>query len=302
MEFKQLIYFERVAELGGFSKAAESLGLSQSALSQAIRHLEDQLRHTLLVRNGRGVALTDEGRLLLARSKDILEHVRRTEEEVRDFNRSPSGTVRLGCSHAVGTEAICQIVNIFRSRFERASLEVIEVKGSTAYEWLMAGRLDIGILYDPPPNSSIESMPIRQVPLYLASAASSTTIPINARVPFRSLQNHPLILPGNTQNAINQVLQRNAAKAGIKITPTMRVEGSAFILGLVEQGFGYSVLPQHSVRQSQFSTSIQINELVSPSLSWTLYLAMSKEHRITDLIKHTSEICIGVLKEERAVN
>lgn len=301
MEFKQLVYFERVAELGGFSKAAVSLGLSQSALSQAIRHLEDQLRQSLLVRNGRGIALTDEGRLLLARSKDILEHVRRTEEEVRDFNRSPSGTVRLGCSHAVGTEAICRIVKIFQSRFQRASLEVIEVKGSTAYEWLMDGRLDIGVLYDPPPNSFIESTPIRKVPLLLASPAARSMIDPDARVPFRQLENYPLILPGNTQNAINLVLQKSAAKAGIKITPFMRVQGSAFILGLVERGFGYSILPHHSVRQSRLADGIQINEVVSPTLTWTLSLAMSKKHRITELIKQTSDICIDALKDEPAV-
>ena len=78
----------------------------------------------------------------------------------------------------------------------------------------------------------------------------------------------------------------------------MRVEGSAFILGLVERGLGYTILPKHSVVQSPFARKLQLNEIVSPGLKWTLSLGLSKEHRITDLIKHTAEISMDVLRKD----
>ena len=66
MDLKQIEYFVHVAELGSFSKAAVVLDIAQPALSRQVRALETELREVLLLRNGRGVKLTDAGQRLLA--------------------------------------------------------------------------------------------------------------------------------------------------------------------------------------------------------------------------------------------
>ena len=68
MDLKQLKYFSHVAELGSFTRAAAVLLVAQPTLSREVRQLEVELRQTLLVRNGRGVAVTDAGKRLLAHS------------------------------------------------------------------------------------------------------------------------------------------------------------------------------------------------------------------------------------------
>src|SRR5688572_24957479 len=223
MDLRQLEYFQSVAELGGFSKAAAKLSVSQPALSKQIRQLEVELHQNLLLRNGRGVTLTDVGTLLLERAKDILDQVERTSQEIKDLKGSPTGKVILGCSHAVGTNAIASLVATFRKRFPRASLEIIEVKGWTAYEWLLSGRLDIGILYDPLTSPSIEITGLRVTPLYLVSPATSTTVKKSAKISVRQLSKLPLILPGSPR-AINMVLERAAAKVGVKFNPVLNIE------------------------------------------------------------------------------
>lgn len=72
MDLKQIEYFVRVAELGGFTRAAAALGIAQPALSRQVRLLEVELRQNLLARDGRGAVPTEAGRLLLAHGRGIL--------------------------------------------------------------------------------------------------------------------------------------------------------------------------------------------------------------------------------------
>ena len=74
MDLKQIEYFVRVAELGGFTRAAAALGIAQPALSRQVRLLEVELRQNLLARDGRGAVPTEAGRLLLAHGRSILHH------------------------------------------------------------------------------------------------------------------------------------------------------------------------------------------------------------------------------------
>ena len=82
MDLKQLEYFIRVAELGGFTRASIALDIAQPALSRQVRQLEVELGHTLLIRNGRGVTLTESGKQLLEHARGILYQVSRTREEL----------------------------------------------------------------------------------------------------------------------------------------------------------------------------------------------------------------------------
>src|ERR1700754_761233 len=102
MDIKQLEYFVRVAELGGFTKAAAVLAVAQPALSKQIRQLEVELQRNLLVRNGRGVSLTEEGAMLLSHAKGILEQVDRARQEIRDIQDLPIGKVVVAAPPAAG--------------------------------------------------------------------------------------------------------------------------------------------------------------------------------------------------------
>ena len=287
MDLKQLEYFQRVAELGGFSKAAAVLAVTQPALSKQIRLLEVELHQNLLVRNGRGVTVTEEGAVLLERAREILDQVARARQEIDDLKGSPTGNVTLGCSHAVGTDSIARLVDTFRQRFPRASLEIIEAIGWTAYEWLLSGRLDIAILYDPLPSPSIAVTPLKEVPLYLVSSTANTTLKKSAKISVRQLSTFPLILPGSPR-AINMVLERAAAQAGIKLNPVLNIEGSIFILELVHRGHGYTILPQHTVQESRLANEFQMNAVINPGLRWTLAIAISTQRRLTHLTQDTA--------------
>src|SRR6201992_3777370 len=96
MDLRQIRYFVAVAERGGFGSAASALNVAQSALSRHVKELEHELGGALLERGSRGVAVTESGKVLLARGRWLLGAVDDVKAEVRTENREHSGTVRLG--------------------------------------------------------------------------------------------------------------------------------------------------------------------------------------------------------------
>ena len=106
MDLKQLGYFAHVAELGSFTKAAALLSVAQSALSHQVRQLEVELKQTLLIRNGRGVAPTDAGKRLLGHARGILMQVERARDDLAESRGAPVGNVA-GVRTAVRTRTWC---------------------------------------------------------------------------------------------------------------------------------------------------------------------------------------------------
>jgi LysR family nitrogen assimilation transcriptional regulator len=289
VELKQLEYFVRVAELGGFTKAAAELSLTQPVLSKHVRMLEVELHLNLLVRNGRGVSLTEEGTMLLAHAKGILEQTERARQELKDIKGSPTGKVMMGSSAAAGTSVMAKLFAAFKERFPRASLDIIEIKGSSIYEWVLLGRLDIGILYDPPPSPSIDITPLREDELFLVSPARSAILPKSRKITIAQLGQYPLILPG-VSRYIGTLLQSAAVKAGTRLNIALQVDGVPLVLELVHQGYGHTVFPKHIVQESNLAKKLQINSLVQPRLTRTLALAVSSQRRITYLTQETVKL------------
>lgn len=102
MDFKQVSYFTAVAQEGSFSKASETLGVSQPTLSIAVKKLEEELGVKLFYSFDRRQHLTDEGLRLLDGTKQMLDLYRKTVEEVKTSNSFSSGTFTLGLSPLFG--------------------------------------------------------------------------------------------------------------------------------------------------------------------------------------------------------
>ena len=298
MDLKQLECFVRVAELGSFTKAASTLSVAQPALSKRVRQLEVELHRTLLTRNGRGVSLTEEGAMLLAHAKGILEQVDRARQEVTGIQGLPIGKVVVGAPPAAGKALIAQtqLVTTFRERFPKAQLEIIEAKTWSIYEWLLLGRVDIGILYDPRPSALIETIPMVQEEAFLITSPSKVSIPKSARIPLRQLEKFPLILP-SYPHTMRVLLETAAARAGIKLDVTLQVEGASFILELVDQGYGCTVLARHILEESTLFKRLQSNAIVRPHLSRTLAIAISSQRPVTHLARETFEMIEQYLKQ-----
>lgn len=141
-EFAELTAFVAIAERGNFSKAAATLGLSTSTLSQTIRSLEERLGVRLLNRTTRSVALTEAGERLLGQLHPALDEIVNAVESVNAFRDTPAGVLRL----TVGSFAVGMVINPILAEFRAAYPDItLDIVVDDALTDVVGGHFDAGI-------------------------------------------------------------------------------------------------------------------------------------------------------------
>lgn len=288
MNLKQLEYFVRVAELGSFGKAAMRLNMTQPALSRQVRLLETDLRATLLIRNGRGVVLTEVGKRLFDHGVSVLRLVSSVVEDIEAARDVPSGHIVLGLPPSLTRRLTPVLVDTFRRELPEASLAIVEGLSTNLVEWIAMGRVDVSLVYKPEANPAIEVTPVLDEALGLVSRATRGGAKAKP-LPFARLPEFPLILPGHT-HAMRRLLDTQAALSGVKLNIALEISSVPSILDLVEAGYGHAILPKTALAASDRPTAFSLRPLNDPLLTSTLYLAVSAQKPVTPLIRQTSQL------------
>jgi LysR family transcriptional regulator, nitrogen assimilation regulatory protein len=298
MNLKQLETFVRVAEIGSFSKAALVLGTVQPALSRQVRQLEIDLHVTLLDRNGRGVVLTEAGKLLFEHSVGILELVARAREALEASRDQPMGRVVLGLPPSLGRGLTVPLVETFERSWPKARLAVVEGLSAHIAEWIATGRVDVGLLYNPEPHASLETEPLRKEQLCLVSPKSASPqdgrpagkttragkrqLSAEPALRLAELDGLPLVLPERL-HAIRRLLETHAARVGVKLNIAWEISSVPAILALVKTGHGHAVLTRDALTDAAAAEALQARPFLEPELAHTLFLATSATKRVTPL-------------------
>jgi LysR family nitrogen assimilation transcriptional regulator len=287
MDLKQLDYFVHVAELGSFTKAASLLAIAQPALSRQVRQLEVELKQTLLYRNGRGVSVTEAGKRLVAHARGILQQVDRARGELEDIKGAPVGRVVVGVPPSVGRMLTVPLVTAFRASYPGASLSMVEGLSVTIQEWLLTGRVDVGLIYNPVPAPAVEITPFLEEELFLIRPADAAKTRTDKALPLRELPNFPLIIPSRP-HAIRMYVETQLANLGLKPNVTLEIDGVSSILDLVHEGHGCAVLSLNAVHghKRRFTAT----PFARPRLTSHLTLAVSAQRPTTPLTRSSFEL------------
>src|SRR5204862_646090 len=149
MDIRQLRTFSCVAELGSLSKASDTLRVAQPALSRQIKLLEHELRAELFTRNGRGMVLTEAGRLLLARTAGIVRQIDQIRDDMQSSGGPPSGRVVLGLVPTVSCVVSARLARRTVESYPGISLCIVESYSGHLIEWLHRGQMDLAVIYGP---------------------------------------------------------------------------------------------------------------------------------------------------------
>jgi LysR family nitrogen assimilation transcriptional regulator len=289
MNLKQLEYFVHVAELGSFSKAALVLQIAQPALSRQVRALEMDLRETLLLRNGRGVALTEAGRRLFEHSVGILQLVAQAREELGSQRDDPAGHITIGLPPSIARQLTLPLIDGFRRELPRGRLAVVEGLSTHVTEWIITGRVDVGLLHNPEAQPALEITPVLEEPLCLVEPITPGRPRAAAgdadAVPLRELGRYPLVMPERHQT-IRRLLESQAVLAGVPLNIAWEVSSVPSIIDLVCAGYGHGVLTASAVAASSRAAELRVRPLVEPQLVSVLCMAVSAHKRSTPLIRH----------------
>ena len=298
MNLRQLEYFVHVAELGSFSKAALVLDIAQPALSRQVRSLETDLRETLLLRNGRGVVLTEAGQRLYEHGVAILQSVAQARSDMGASRNEPVGRITIGLPPSVGRQLTMPLIDGFQRRMPRARLAIVEGLSSHIAEWITTGRVDIGLLYNPEAQPALELTPVLEEALCLVSAARDPAPGAGASSsvwPLPALPGLPLIMP-ERGHAIRRLLETQAVLNGLKLEIAWEVSSIAAIIDLVCAGYGHAVLHASAVVASGRADQLRVRPLVSPSLNSVLCLAVSSHKRPSPLMRQATRLLVELVK------
>jgi len=157
---RHLNYFLAVAQYQSFTRAAHALHVSQPALSQQIRQLEDQLGAQLFDRNGRSVRLTDAGEVYLRYARQALQDLEEGRRAIHDVSDLSRGSLRVAVAPTFTSYLIGPLVEAFHRRYPNVRLVMQEMLQERVETQLVEDELDIGIAFEKPTSSAVEFQPL----------------------------------------------------------------------------------------------------------------------------------------------
>ena len=150
MDIWPLKYFLAVARAGNLTRAAETLHISQPALSMRLAELERELGHSLFLRGPRGMALTEKGALLMRRAEDLVGLAERIECEVRaDDDNGLSGTLAIGAGETVAFAPVADAIKSLCAENPKLRIDLTSGNGEDIGARIQSGTLDLALFVGP---------------------------------------------------------------------------------------------------------------------------------------------------------
>lgn len=249
MEIRNLTTFLKVTEMKSFSKAAEALDYSQSAVTVQIQQLERELGVQLFDRIGKNVSITQYGRDFVAYARDVESAVARASAFATD-SAELSGTVRVGTLDSLMTASFAEIVPAFHEHFPRVLANIHGDSVSRLKELLVKNEIDLIYtldeqLHDPQFIKVFEEEEDIVV-------VTNTQNPLAGRggVRLADLVGNPFVLM-NRNNAYRDQFDLELARHGLEIEPFCELESDVLALRLLSDNPSFlSVLPRYTVEKS----------------------------------------------------
>ena len=302
MELRQLEYFIAIAESSSFSRAAVRLSVAQPVLSRQVKALEQELGAELYARTGRGIILTEAGKLFEQHARGVLETTAGARSAISALGATPTGRVVIGMPPSVGAVLTATLVRQFRSEFPKVSLGVMEGFSGHVLEWLTTGRIDVAVLYNAPRSNTLVSAPLLTDELFLLGPVSDPAGAGSGPVRAARLANIPLILPSRP-HGLRLLVDDSLSRIGISPNVQVEIDAMPSTLSLVESGVGYTVLSYSCVHQLISAGRIRSWSIVEPTMTRSLVVATSSLRPITKaakaLVAMVSEQVNGLVKEGR---
>jgi DNA-binding transcriptional LysR family regulator len=261
MESYQLGYFVAVAEEGGFTAGAVRLRLAQSALSQAIRNLEESLGTTLFERGRKGVTLTPGGAAFLPLARDILARMRQAGAAAREAGSAGSGLLCVATIPSFSASVLSRAVAGFRAAHPGVRLTLLEDSSLTVAEMVERGVAEIGFVQAPAGGSRVEFRPVCEERFVVVSGLNLG----GGRPPrwtHEGLAAQDFILfKGNVKARVLEWCRANGFEPNV-VCETGELET---LHALVAAGMGVAVVPEMAVLGG--NRSLRVASLPGPALA-----------------------------------
>ena len=242
MEFRLLEYFWAVAREQNITAAAESLHISQPALSTQLKNLEDELGKQLLIRGVKGsrkVILTEDGMILRKRAEEMLLLMRRTKEEISGSNETIAGNVFIGAGETETVRLFAKVAKKLQQKYPDIRYNISSGNAEHVLEYLDKGLIDFGLLFAEIDAQKYEAIPVPLKDTWGVLMRRDSPLAEKETFCPEDLWEKPLIVSHQKGDDayLNQWLQREASELHIVATYNLLFNASL----LVDEGLGYAL-------------------------------------------------------------
>ena len=288
LELYRIFYV--VAKNKHMTRASEELHISQPAISQSIKKLEDQLGGALFLRSNKGMELTEEGKMFYEYVKGALELITNAENEFTSFKDLSKGEIKIGCSTTLTKLVLMDVLKEFHKDYPNISINITNGLTKDLINDLKLGKLDL-VIYNESnikeTNLTLEKIKdIKEGFIYNPEFYKDE---VNS---FEDLNNYPLILQKEESNS-RKLLDQIALNNSVKLIPKMEVVSQELIVEFtnIGLGIGYSII---DLAKRNFSNlkELNINKKL-PNIN--IYLATNKSVSLT----FASKVFIKYLKKQK---
>lgn len=279
MFFEDIKAFIAVAENKSFSRAANYLGVAQSALSKRVQRLEDQIGVSLLHRHARGVTLSQHGYALLNKARRLVLEIQMLEKNLIEVEDLVSGTVSIALPQRTAGFLVPKIIKQCSKKYPKIKIEIMEGNTSDVHSWIMKECVDIAITYSGDEIRQSNQQKVFEEPLYLFVTPffiKNFFEDYPSSIRLSDLEKIPLILP-KRPNPIRILVDKIVVARNLKLNIVYEIDGFSSICGMVRDEFGGTIFGMNSTWNSLVKDGDFLAiPFTSPSMKWMMYLVRSR--------------------------
>lgn len=261
MHIETLKVFCDLVDLESFSLAAERNFITQSAVSQQIRALEDKFKRRLLerVRGRRDVKLTPAGDVFYREAQNVLEAYEKLQESLRGVVGKIGGTVKVATVYSVGLHELPAKVREFMTKFPAAKIDLEYSRTTRVVRDVLNGTVELGVLAFPEPKRGLTITPMPDNLLVLI-APPDHKFAARKKVKVTELNGEDFVhferdVP--TRKAMDRIFKAN----GVEVKKVAEFDNIETIKRAVEVGFGLAIVPLPAVIEARKAGTIAVIEL-----------------------------------------
>lgn len=253
LNLHQLSTFVTVIAEGSMTAAADKLYLTQPAVSQQIRNLEDELGVELLVRGVRQIKATPQGEVLFEHAKRILQQVQKAEIAVKSMGAELKGHVRIGTLNSIGLHLMSPIVGRLMRHNPDLQIRVDYLKGEELIRSFKKHQFDVVIVpeveneFGTEMEASVERKFLIKEEMWLVGSGKESEIP--PQIQLKDLRTYPLVSFIEEYPGFQKILAEKLVSVGVNSSPIFESSNVGTLKRVIESGLGWGFLPSHSIKK-----------------------------------------------------
>ena len=276
---------QKIVELKSFTKAAESLGYTQSSISQMVASLENELSMKLLIRSRGGVRLTIEGAALYPFIERTILQYRAMQEKANEIRGLETGIIRVGTFSSITCHWMPQLIKGFQEIYPKVQFLFHQGDYSSIQEWIKTGVVDFGFV-TPSAVTDLKTVTVKEGEM-LAVLPKSHPLALRSSVRLEEIAGDPYILmeEGHYSEPVNAF-----RAAGLEPNIKYTIHDDYAIMTMVEAGLGISILAELVLRRTDYDIAVLP---VEPPICRTIAIAYKDKSSLPIASKYFIEYLLA---------